>query len=57
MNCQICGNKMEQIRSVGIDRDNDENGQLIFITDVIVYEQCLNDNCPNNKEIFIIDAT
>ena len=28
MNCQDCGNKMEQIRSVSIDRDIDENGQF-----------------------------
>jgi hypothetical protein len=45
---------MERLKSVSVERDFKPESNQRLKTEVIVYEQCLNDECPN-EEIEPID--
>jgi hypothetical protein len=54
MDCPICGHPIEQIRSVSVHQDQDENGKPVSKIELIVYEQCVNDECASDHDLMII---
>ncbi len=55
MDCLVCGNAMDQIRSVTLKSEPGKNDDRTFKPEVIVYEQCLAEGCSNRDEIDIVD--
>ena len=48
MKCPNCGKKMINLSSVGVEREDQSDGNDGLKIEAIVYQQCMNKDCGNN---------